>query len=228
MIRIDMSEYMEKHAVSRLIGAPPGYIGFDEGGQLTEAVRRRPYSVLLFDEIEKAHYDVFNVLLQILDDGRLTDSHGRTVDFKNTMVIMTSNIGSQMLINQSEKEQAAKTVQDEQKIMILKELRQHFRPEFLNRVDDTVVFHPLQKEHMKGIIKIQLERLKKRLDERNISLQMAEKTIDICILDFIKFLDCRDSGLTNMFNVTNVMKLTGLSKEQIVYIIKNFDKLEEK
>ena len=148
MIRIDMSEYMEKHAVSRLIGAPPGYVGFDEGGQLTESVRRRPYSVLLFDEIEKAHYDVFNVLLQILDDGRLTDSHGRTVDFKNTMVIMTSNIGSQMLINQSEKEQAAKTVQDEQKIMIMKELRQHFRPEFLNRVDDTVVFHPLHKaEH---------------------------------------------------------------------------------
>ena len=173
-----MSEYMEKHAVSRLIGAPPGYVGFDEGGQLTESVRRRPYSVLLFDEIEKAHYDVFNVLLQILDDGRLTDSHGRTVDFKNTMVIMTSNIGSQMLINQSEKEQAAKTVQDEQKIMIMKELRQHFRPEFLNRVDDTVVFHPLHKEHMKGIIKIQLERLKKRLDVRHISLKMEAKTID--------------------------------------------------
>ena len=170
MIRIDMSEYMEKHAVSRLIGAPPGYVGFDEGGQLTEAVRRSPYSVLLFDEIEKAHYDVFNVLLQILDDGRLTDSHGHTVDFKNTMVIMTSNIGSQMLINQSEKEQAAKTVQDEQKKMIMNELRQHFRPEFLNRVDDTVVFHPLHKEHMKGIIKIQLERLKKRLNEKNISL----------------------------------------------------------
>jgi len=178
MIRIDMSEYMEKHAVSRLIGAPPGYVGFDEGGQLTEAVRRRPYSVLLFDEIEKAHYDVFNVLLQILDDGRLTDSHGRTVDFKNTMVIMTSNIGSQKLINHSEKEVPGKTVQAEQKKLIMQELRQHFRPEFLNRVDDTVVFHPLQKEHMKGIIKIQLERLKKRLDERNISLKLAAKTID--------------------------------------------------
>ncbi len=178
MIRIDMSEYMEKHAVSRLIGAPPGYVGFDEGGQLTEAVRRRPYSVLLFDEIEKAHYDVFNVLLQILDDGRLTDSHGRTVDFKNTMVIMTSNIGSQKLVNQSEKEQPAKTVQVEQKKMIMQELRQHFRPEFLNRVDDTVVFHPLHKEHMKGIVKIQLERLKKRLDERQISLKLSAKTID--------------------------------------------------
>ena len=178
MIRIDMSEYMEKHAVSRLIGAPPGYVGFDEGGQLTEAVRRRPYSVLLFDEIEKAHYDVFNVLLQILDDGRLTDSHGRTVDFKNTLVIMTSNIGSQKLINHSEKEVSGKTVQAEQKKLIMQELRQHFRPEFLNRVDDTVVFHPLQKEHMKGIIKIQLERLKKRLDERNISLKLAAKTID--------------------------------------------------
>ncbi|GIT07025.1 MAG: hypothetical protein CM1200mP30_06550 [Pseudomonadota bacterium] len=156
MIRIDMSEYMEKHAVSRLIGAPPGYVGFDEGGQLTEAVRRRPYSVLLFDEIEKAHFDVFNVLLQILDDGRLTDSHGRTVDFKNTLVIMTSNIGSQKLINHSEKEFSGKTVRAEQKKLIMQELRQHFRPEFLNRVDDTVVFHSLQKEHMKGIIKIQL------------------------------------------------------------------------
>ena len=178
MIRIDMSEYMEKHAVSRLIGAPPGYVGFDEGGQLTEAVRRRPYSVILFDEIEKAHYDVFNVLLQILDDGRLTDSHGRTVDFKNTMVIMTSNIGSQNLINQSEKIQPAKTVQAEHKKIIIHELRQHFRPEFLNRVDDTVVFHSLQKEHMKGIIKIQLERLKKRLDERHISLKLSDKTIE--------------------------------------------------
>ena len=178
MIRIDMSEYMEKHAVSRLIGAPPGYVGFEEGGQLTEAVRRRPYSVLLFDEIEKAHYDVFNVLLQILDDGRLTDSHGRTVDFKNTMVIMTSNIGSQKLINHSEKELSGKTFQAEQKKLIMQELRQLFRPEFLNRVDDTVVFHPLHKEHMKGIIEIQLERLKKRLDERNISLKLAAKTID--------------------------------------------------
>ena len=178
MIRIDMSEYMEKHSVSRLIGAPPGYVGFDEGGQLTEAVRRRPYSVLLFDEIEKAHYDVFNVLLQILDDGRLTDSHGRTVDFKNTLVIMTSNIGSQKLIKQSETEILEKTVQKEQKKLIMQELKQYFRPEFLNRIDDTIVFHPLKKEHMKGIIKIQLEGLKNRLEDKNISLKLSTKTID--------------------------------------------------
>ncbi|MED5434835.1 MAG: ATP-dependent chaperone ClpB [SAR324 cluster bacterium] len=178
MIRIDMSEYMEKHSVSRLIGAPPGYVGFDEGGQLTEAVRRRPYSVLLFDEIEKAHYDVFNVLLQILDDGRLTDSHGRTVDFKNTLVIMTSNIGSQNLINQKSAGISASSVQEEQKKMVMQELRQHFRPEFINRVDDSVVFHPLLQEHMSGIIKIQLERLKKRLHERNISMFLTEKTFD--------------------------------------------------
>ena len=177
MVRIDMSEYMEKHSVSRLIGAPPGYVGFEDGGQLTEAVRRRPYSVLLFDEIEKAHYDVFNVLLQILDDGRLTDSHGRTVDFKNTLVIMTSNIGSQKLVNQKE-DKLSSTLQEEQKKMVLQELRQHFRPEFLNRVDDTVVFHPLLQEHMNSIIKIQLERLKKRLAERNILLQLSEKMVN--------------------------------------------------
>ena len=178
MIRIDMSEYMEKHSVSRLIGAPPGYVGFDEGGQLTESVRRRPYSVLLFDEIEKAHYDVFNILLQILDDGRLTDSHGRTVDFKNTLVIMTSNIGSQKLINPENASISDSSVQAEQKKMVMQELRQHFRPEFLNRVDDSVVFHPLLQEHMSGIIKIQLERLKKRLHARNISLHLTEDAVD--------------------------------------------------
>jgi len=178
MIRIDMSEYMEKHSVSRLIGAPPGYVGFDEGGQLTEAVRRRPYSVLLFDEIEKAHYDVFNVLLQILDDGRLTDSHGRTVDFKNTLVIMTSNIGSQNLIDQMGARISDSSDQADQKKLVLQELRQHFRPEFLNRVDDTVVFHPLLQEHMSSIIKIQLERLKKRLQEKNISLRLTDKAVD--------------------------------------------------
>jgi len=178
MIRIDMSEYMEKHSVSRLIGAPPGYVGFDEGGQLTEAVRRRPYSVLLFDEIEKAHYDVFNILLQILDDGRLTDSHGRTVDFKNTLVIMTSNIGSLNLINQKSVEISASSVHEEQKKMVMQELRQHFRPEFLNRVDDSVVFHPLLQEHISGIIRIQLERLKARLHERNIYLNLTEEAAE--------------------------------------------------
>jgi ATP-dependent Clp protease ATP-binding subunit ClpB len=178
MIRIDMSEYMEKHSVSRLIGAPPGYVGFDEGGQLTESVRRRPYSVLLFDEIEKAHYDVFNILLQILDDGRLTDSHGRTVDFKNTLVIMTSNIGSLNLINQKSVEISASSVHEEQKKMVMQELRQHFRPEFLNRVDDSVVFHPLLQEHMSSIIRIQLERLKARLHERNIYLNLTEEAVE--------------------------------------------------
>jgi len=160
------------------LGAPPGYVGFEDGGQLTEEVRRKPYSVLLFDEIEKAHFDVFNVLLQILDEGRLTDSHGRTVDFKNTLIIMTSNIGSQKLINQKNDKKFGASLEADQKKLVLEELRQHFRPEFLNRVDETVVFHPLLQEHMNGIIKIQLERLKSRLDERNIRLQLTDKTID--------------------------------------------------
>jgi len=178
MVRIDMSEYMEKHAISRLIGAPPGYVGYDDGGQITEVVRRKPYSVLLFDEIEKAHYDVLNVLLQIMDDGRLTDSHGRTVDFKNTLIIMTSNIGSQKLINESENEHFKNRVQADKKNIIMEELRKHFRPEFLNRVDDIVVFHTLKKEHIKSVIKIQLERLKNRLDQRNISLKISEDVIE--------------------------------------------------
>ncbi len=173
MIRIDMSEYMEKHAVARLIGAPPGYVGYEEGGQLTEAVRRRPYSVVLFDEIEKAHADVFNVLLQILDDGRLTDSQGRIVDFKNTIVIMTSNIGSEMILEfhgstDSESYEGMKET-------VLNELRMHFRPEFLNRVDEIVVFHSLTEEDLKHILDIQLERLRQRLAERHINLQLTEE-----------------------------------------------------
>lgn len=173
VVRIDMSEYMEKHAVSRLIGAPPGYVGYDEGGQLTEAVRRRPYSVLLFDEIEKAHHDVFNILLQILDDGRLTDSHGRVVNFKNTIIIMTSNIGSTHIVEQSEKpyEAIRKTV--------LGELRHHFHPEFLNRVDEIVVFHALNKEHILEIVGIQLERLAERLREKNISLEVSQRAKEL-------------------------------------------------
>ncbi|MCW3489384.1 ATP-dependent chaperone ClpB [Dethiobacter alkaliphilus] len=171
MIRIDMSEYMEKHTVARLIGAPPGYVGYDEGGQLTEAVRRKPYSVLLFDEIEKAHYDVFNVLLQILDDGRLTDSHGRTVDFKNTIIIMTSNLGSMHLLeNAGESGDIAESVKDK----VMAELRSHFRPEFLNRVDEIVLFKPLTLEETKQIIDLQLELLHKRLAERYITLEMTE------------------------------------------------------
>jgi ATP-dependent Clp protease ATP-binding subunit ClpB len=166
LIRIDMSEYMEKHTVARLIGAPPGYIGYDEGGQLTEAVRRRPFSVILFDEIEKAHHDVFNVLLQVLDDGRLTDSQGRTVDFKNTVLIMTSNIGSPQILEAQQRHASY----DEVCSLVMAELREHFRPEFLNRVDETVVFHPLETEQLAKIVEIQLERLRVRLTERRISL----------------------------------------------------------
>ncbi len=171
MIRIDMSEYMEKHAVARLIGAPPGYVGYDEGGQLTEAVRRRSYSVILFDEIEKAHHDVFNVLLQILDDGRLTDGQGRTVDFKNTVVIMTSNIGSQFISELNDENQI--------KEKVLEAMRGHFRPEFLNRVDETVIFHRLDKAQIKEIIDIQLAHLYKRLADRKIGLEVTEKAKEL-------------------------------------------------
>ena len=169
LIRIDMSEYMEKHTVARLIGAPPGYIGYEEGGQLTEAVRRRPFSVILFDEIEKAHHDVFNVLLQVLDDGRLTDSQGRTVDFKNTVLIMTSNLGSQHILEA----QQQRASYEEMRRLVMGELRRHFRPEFLNRVDETVVFHPLTGKHLEHIVEIQLARLRDRLAERRISLVLT-------------------------------------------------------
>jgi len=176
MIRLDMSEYMEKHTVARLIGAPPGYVGYDEGGQLTEAVRRRPYAVILFDEIEKAHHDVFHVLLQILDDGRLTDGHGRTVDFKNTVVIMTSNIGSHLILSYrgGDDADAYERMRDE----VLEALRQHFRPEFLNRVDEIVVFHSLTREQLKQIVVIQLERLRARLAERKIQLELTERALE--------------------------------------------------
>ena len=163
MIRIDMSEYQERHTVARLIGAPPGYIGYDEGGQLTEAVRRRPYSVVLFDEIEKAHAEVFNVLLQVLDDGRLTDSQGRTVDFKNTIVIMTSNLGSTYILEAGEVTPAVEN-------QVRQVLRSHFRPEFLNRIDDVVVFHSLTREQLKEIVDIQLERVRRLLKDRHVTL----------------------------------------------------------
>jgi ATP-dependent Clp protease ATP-binding subunit ClpB len=171
MVRIDMSEYQEKHTVARLLGAPPGYIGYDEGGQLTEAVRRRPYSVLLFDEIEKAHPDVFNVLLQLLDDGRLTDGQGRTVDFRNTIVIMTSNIGSHRILEYQGRFEGDNY--DRMKTSVLEELRQHFRPEFLNRVDEIVVLHALSKEHLMKIVEIQLNHLRTRLAERQITLELT-------------------------------------------------------
>jgi ATP-dependent Clp protease ATP-binding subunit ClpB len=176
VVRLDMSEYQEKHTVARLIGAPPGYIGYEEGGQLTEAVRRRPYSVVLFDEIEKAHKDVFNVLLQILDDGRLTDGHGRTVDFKNTVVIMTSNVGSHLIANYRGRDDAAAFAP--MRAQVLDALRREFRPEFLNRVDEIVAFHNLSREHLKAITNIQLRRLQGRLDERHIVLQMTEAACD--------------------------------------------------
>ena len=173
LVRIDMSEYMEKHTVARLIGAPPGYIGYEEGGQLTEAVRRRPFAVILFDEIEKAHHDVFNVLLQVLDDGRLTDSQGRTVDFKNTVLIMTSNIGSQEIL---EAQQRGRSYEDIKNV-VTGELRRHFRPEFLNRIDETVVFHPLTIENLVKIVDIQLVRLRQRLAERRITLALTPEAI---------------------------------------------------
>jgi ATP-dependent Clp protease ATP-binding subunit ClpB len=176
MVRLDMSEYMEKHTVARLIGAPPGYVGYEEGGQLTEAVRRRPYSVILFDEIEKAHHDVFNVLLQILDDGRLTDGHGRTVDFKNTVVIMTSNVGSHLILGY--RGGADPAAYEQMKREVLDVLRQQFRPEFLNRVDEIVVFHSLTREDLKQIIDIQLGRLRARLAERHLTLDLTERARD--------------------------------------------------
>jgi ATP-dependent Clp protease ATP-binding subunit ClpB len=172
MVRIDMSEYQEKHSVSRLIGAPPGYVGYDEGGQLTEAVRRRPYSVVLFDEIEKAHHDVFNSLLQVLDDGRLTDGQGRTVDFRNVIVIMTSNIGSHRILDY--RGAYAGTAYERMKEAVLEELRQAFRPEFLNRLDEIIVFHALSEEHLKQIVDIQLAGLRTRLEERHITLNLTD------------------------------------------------------
>jgi ATP-dependent Clp protease ATP-binding subunit ClpB len=170
MVRIDMSEFMEKHSVARLIGAPPGYVGYDEGGVLTEAVRRRPYQVVLFDEIEKANPDVFNVLLQVLDDGRLTDGQGRTVDFRNTLIIMTSNIGAEYLVNQPEGE---KTSAVREQVMAM--VRSHFRPEFLNRIDAIILFHRLQKSEMGRIVEIQFTRLRKILDDRKIEVTLDAK-----------------------------------------------------
>ena len=170
LVRIDMSEFMEKHSVARLIGAPPGYVGYEEGGALTEAVRRRPYQVVLFDEIEKAHPDVFNVLLQVLDDGRLTDGQGRTVDFRNTLIVMTSNLGSEYLVNQAEGEDTDK-VRD----LVMGEVRARFRPEFINRIDEIILFHRLKREHMGRIVDIQMLRLQKLLEDRKITIVLEPK-----------------------------------------------------
>jgi ATP-dependent Clp protease ATP-binding subunit ClpB len=173
LIRIDMSEYMEKHSVSRLIGAPPGYVGYDEGGALTEAVRRRPYQVILFDEIEKAHPDVFNVLLQVLDDGRLTDGQGRTVDFRNTLIVMTSNLGSEYLVALGEDQDV-----DEVRGQVMDVVRSSFRPEFLNRVDEIILFHRLKREQMGAIVDIQMGRLQKLLDERKLTIELSSEARD--------------------------------------------------
>ena len=173
MIRIDMSEFMEKHSVARLIGAPPGYVGYEEGGYLTEAVRRRPYSVILLDEVEKAHSDVFNILLQVLDDGRLTDGHGRTVDFRNTVIVMTSNLGSQRI------QELSKEGYEAMKTAVMEVVGQHFRPEFINRVDDMVVFHPLSREAIRMIAEIQLDHLRKRLAVNELELEVSDKALEL-------------------------------------------------
>jgi ATP-dependent Clp protease ATP-binding subunit ClpB len=174
MVRIDMSEFMEKHAVERLVGAPPGYVGYEEGGYLTEAVRRKPYSVILLDEVEKAHPDVFNILLQVLDDGRLTDSQGRTVDFRNTVVVMTSNLGSNVIQEMVGEQQHY----DDIKAAVMNSVGEHFRPEFINRVDDVVVFHPLQQNHIRAIADIQLAHLRARLTDRDIQLELSDEALE--------------------------------------------------
>jgi ATP-dependent Clp protease ATP-binding subunit ClpB len=171
IVRIDMSEYMEKHTVARLIGAPPGYVGYEEGGQLTEAVRRRPYSVVLLDEIEKAHSDVFNVLLQVMDDGRLTDGQGRTVDFKNTVLIMTSNVGSQFIVAEADEERMRQEVETA--------LSSHFKPEFLNRIDDVVIFRRLTREQIKLIVDLQVEQLVRRVRERGIEIELTDRAREL-------------------------------------------------
>ncbi len=172
LIRVDMSEYMEKHSVSRMIGSPPGYVGYDEGGQLSEKVRRNPYSVILFDEIEKAHPDVFNILLQVLDDGRITDSQGRTVDFKNTILIMTSNIGASYLLDGIDQKGQ---INDEAEKMVLNDLRAHFRPEFLNRLDETILFKPLTKDNIGGIIRLIIADLNKRLSDKELTVELTSE-----------------------------------------------------
>ena len=180
MTRIDMSEYQERHAVSRLVGAPPGYVGYDEGGQLTEAVRRRPYSVILLDEIEKAHPDVFNILLQVLDDGRLTDNKGRVVNFKNTIIIMTSNFGSHTILDKFSNidENNVAQVYDETKDVVFEELKQNFRPEFLNRIDEIILFRPLSENQISGIVNIYLSGVAKKLAQRDITLDITPEAVD--------------------------------------------------
>lgn len=177
MVRIDMSEYMEKHAVSRLVGAPPGYVGYEEGGQLSEAVRRRPYCVVLLDEVEKAHIDVFNILLQVLDDGRITDSQGRVVDFRNAIIVMTSNIGSDHILNLSGDD----TDYEKMRQQVLQALRKHFRPEFLNRIDDLIIFHTLKRNELRQIVSLQIKRIEQLLAEQKINLELSDAALDYLV-----------------------------------------------
>ena len=209
IVRIDMTAYMEKYSVSRLIGAPPGYVGYDEGGQLTEAVRRKPYSVVLFDEIEKAHPDVFNILLQILDDGRITDSQGRTVDFKNTIIILTSNLGSQYLLEGIDENG---NISDEARKAVMAELRRSFRPEFLNRLDETIMFHPLTRDNLDGIIDIMVASLRKRLAEKSLKLEITD-TAKKLIIDrgFDPLYGARPLRRYLQSNVENLIARTILS-----------------
>ena len=179
MVRIDMSEYMEKHAVSRLVGAPPGYVGYEEGGQLSEAIRRRPYSVVLLDEVEKAHVDVFNILLQVLDDGRITDSQGRVVDFRNVIIVMTSNIGSEHILNLAADDSDYEAMRKK----VLQALRQHFRPEFLNRIDDLIIFHTLKREELREIVGLQIKRIEHLLSEQKLSLELTDKALDYIVTE---------------------------------------------
>jgi ATP-dependent Clp protease ATP-binding subunit ClpB len=179
LIRMDMSEYMEKHTVSRLLGAPPGYVGYDEGGQLTDAVRRKPYSVILFDEVEKAHPDVFNVMLQLLDDGRLTDSKGTTVNFRNTICIFTSNIGSQDILDLNGSSEMGDQIIMKQRV--LDAMKNHFKPEFLNRIDEQVIFNSLDKNNLRGIVKLETKRLERRLEERQIKLVLSDDALDFLV-----------------------------------------------
>jgi ATP-dependent Clp protease ATP-binding subunit ClpC len=183
LVRVDMTEYQEKHTISRLIGAPPGYVGYEEGGQLTEAVRRRPYRVVLFDEIEKAHPDVYNILLQIMDDGRVTDAQGRKVDFRHTIIIMTSNVGTQSIKKKVLGFEAAEERLDYHKIktLLLTEVKNYFRPEFLNRVDEIIVFHPLTEKEIKEIAKLEFSKLKIRLEEKNISIRLTNEALSMLI-----------------------------------------------
>lgn len=174
MVRIDMSEFMEKHSVARLIGAPPGYVGYEEGGYLTEAVRRRPYAVILLDEVEKAHPDVFNILLQVMDDGRLTDGQGRTVDFRNTVIVMTSNLGSQLI-----QELTGDENYDAMKEQVMEVVGQHFRPEFVNRLDETVVFHPLKQDQIRDITRIQVDYLRQRMADNDLVLEVEDHVLDL-------------------------------------------------